>query len=106
VISLQKPNLRPSIIVRSRFEAYNVGDDIVCFTGLFFGKVSLAYSGYVKLAVVFYPFLDGHRRTAHGIGSRYESLLYCRRNEHHPSSNVAGAEDNSAGMTREQAAIF
>jgi hypothetical protein len=25
----------------SRVEAYNVGDDVVCFTGLFFGKVSL-----------------------------------------------------------------
>jgi len=26
---------------RSRVEAYNVGDDVACFTGLFFGKVSL-----------------------------------------------------------------
>src|SRR5215467_6173216 len=107
VISLQKPNLRPSIIVRvvgsKRITLVTMSRVSRAFSSV---RSVWAYSGYVKLAVVFYPFLDGHRRTAHGIGSRYESLLYCRRNEHHPSSNVVGAEDNSAGMTREQAAIF
>jgi hypothetical protein len=91
---LTKTELRPSIIVRVvESKAYNLGNDVVCFTGLFFGKASLSIFWAREAGSRVYPFLDGHRRTAHGIGSRYESLLYCRRDEHHPSSNVARTED-------------
>ena len=93
-ISLQKPILRPSMIVRVvEFEAYDRDHDFVCFTGLCFGEAHLGILRVREAADRTHRVSSRHRRTSYGVGSRYEAVLYRLRDQHLATGNVPSGED-------------
>ena len=93
-ISLQKPTLRPSMIVRVvEFEAYNRGHDIVSFTGLRFGEAHLGIFRVREAADRTHRVPSRDRGALHRVGSRHEAVLYRLRDQHLATGNVPSGED-------------
>src|SRR5215831_15388984 len=76
-----------------RVEMYNVAYDVVCFTGLCFCEARLGVLRVREAGSCLHSVLKRHRRTAHGSGSCYESLLHRRRDEHQAADNITSGEN-------------
>ena len=80
--SLQKPAVRPSMIVRVVESKRTTAVTTSCASRAFASvRPTCAYSGSVKLPVGVTGSPSGHRRPAHGVRRRHEALLQRRRDE-------------------------
>src|SRR6266853_868630 len=93
-ISLQKPTLRPSIIVRVVESKRTTASTTSCVSRAFDSvRPTWAYSGSVKLADRTHLVPKRHRRTSNGVGSRHKAVLYRLRDQHQMTGNVPSGKD-------------
>ena len=97
-ISLQKPNVRPSMIVRVVASKWIIEATTSCAARAFASvRPTWAYSGSVKLPIGFTAVAKRHRRAADRVGRRHEAVLNRRRDQQQATGDIPGGKNVRRG---------
>src|SRR6516164_9063296 len=94
IISLQKPTLCPSMIVRVVESKRKTAVSTSCPSRDFASvRPTWAYSGVRETADGTHRVPNRHRRALHGVSSRNEAVPYRLRDQHQAAGNVSSGKD-------------